>query len=417
MHPETQTAYDRNCGQVLQAALDSIPAYSSWRSADPGPYVPILQRYGRLPFTTKDELRQYPPRAFTLPGYDVAAGLKAGTIEMVRTNGTSSEAVETVWWQPWWDASERASWKRNSHTARLPLGDHKEAILGSALSIGRRSDQADLSTSQRRMGRFLYLNEKSTPLLWTQALMDRMLAELAEFEPIVLEANPSYLARLSAYALRKGAKVLQPQVLILTYELPSINHLKLFGKVFTCPVASSYGTTESGYVFMQCEHGHLHQNTDSCHVDFVQVDGLDRSVGRIVVTTFNNPWRILVRFVTGDLGRLATQPCPCGRHEGLTLERIEGRETNITIGSGGRLIKDAMLDETLSVVEGLLDYQLTQSSPGEARCKVIPSGTVAPDALKAAIRKSLASLYDEPEVELVDSIAFSPSGKYKRIVV
>jgi phenylacetate-CoA ligase len=352
-----------------------------------------------------------------MPDLDVQAALAAGTIELVKTNGTSGEAVTTAWYQPWWDASEVASWHLNGHTAMLSMGNHREALLGSALSIGPRSDERDLSTSQRRLGRFFYLNEKSTPALWSEQLMDRMLGELAEFAPVVLEANPSYLARLCAYAVRRGISVFQPGIVILTYELPSANHLRLFRKVFGCPIVSSYGTTEAGYVFMQCECGLFHQNTESCHVDFVPLDG-DASLGRLVATTFRNPWRILLRFTTGDVGRLASGPCPCGRSDGITLERIEGRELNVMAGRDGKPITEAQLDEKLSAVEGMLDYQLRREKSGDIGCLVVATGDVGASRVVAEVRAALEDLYGgKADVQAVCDIPFSVSGKYKRVVL
>ena len=119
-----------------------------------------------------------------------------------------------------------------------------------------------------------------------------------------------------------------PAVIILTYENPSILHHRQIRRAFDAPVASSYGSTETAYVFMECEAGRLHQVTETCHVDFLpfapEHGGPD--VGRILVTTFDNPWRSLVRFDVGDVVRLnGPAPCPCGRDEGLTLASIEGR--------------------------------------------------------------------------------------------
>ena len=57
---------------------------------------------------------------------------------------------------------------------------------------------------------FCILNEKTDPLAWTPALMDRMVSEINDFQPVVLEANPSYLARLARYIASKGGSVFQP---------------------------------------------------------------------------------------------------------------------------------------------------------------------------------------------------------------
>jgi phenylacetate-CoA ligase len=251
--------------------------------------------------------------------------------------------------------------------------------------------------------------------------MDRMLHEMEAFAPTLLEANPSYLARLSHHALLGGLRVFQPKAVILTYELPSAIHRRLIQRVFRCPVVSSYGTTESGYVFMQCEHGRLHQNTRFCHVDFVPVDGNTggNPLGRLVVTTFRNPWRMLLRFVTGDLGRLDAEPCPCGRREGLVLRRIEGREHNVTMSAAAKIITEAEVDDSLSAVEGILDYQVFCRRGGPVSCHVVPTGCTSLSEVLSSAEKSLELLYGPSEEARVNAVAEIPptvSGKYRRII-
>ena len=84
-----------------------------------------------LPALTKADLRVHGPRGFVPRGRDLAAGLAAGEIEIVKTSGSTGDRVENAWYQPWWDASEAASWRLNSHTRAAGVGEHSEAILTS----------------------------------------------------------------------------------------------------------------------------------------------------------------------------------------------------------------------------------------------------------------------------------------------
>ena len=118
------------------------------------------------------------------------------------------------------------------------------------------------------MSRFLYLNEKTNPLSWPESHLERMIAELNIFQPAILEANPSYLARLSRYISAHRKEVFQPGAIVFTYEYPTHFHHRQIAEVFRSPQISSFGTTETGYVFMQCEAGKFHQNCDFCRVDF-----------------------------------------------------------------------------------------------------------------------------------------------------
>jgi phenylacetate-CoA ligase len=125
---------------------------------------------------------------------------------------------------------------------------------------------------------------------------------------------------------------------------------------------SSYGSTEAGYVFMECAAGRLHQVTESCRVDFVpfQNGHGEGRTGKILVTTLGNPWRVLIRFDMGDLARLEDDLCPCGRNDGMTLAAVEGRLVNITMTPDGRAVTQRQVDSAVANVPGVAEYQLVQ---------------------------------------------------------
>jgi len=103
-------------------------------------------------------------------------------------------------------------------------GEHPEAILVNPLNVGIASDNSDLPLENRRLARFLYLSERTNYTAWTAEHMDRMIRELAVFRPVILEANPSLLARLCRYISASGQTVFQPGLIVLTYENPTNLH-------------------------------------------------------------------------------------------------------------------------------------------------------------------------------------------------
>jgi phenylacetate-coenzyme A ligase PaaK-like adenylate-forming protein len=353
--------------EALETALD-LGAYKSWRQYDPGPGFGIDERYAALPALAKKDIREHFPDGFVPPGKDIKKGLESGEINFVQTSGSADVVrVTNIWDQAWWDASERASWKLNGHAARLATGDQPEAILANARNVGFISDDTDLPLEKRRLARFLYLNEKTDPSRWTPQIMDRMLHELEIFKPVILEANPSLLAKLCRYAAAQKKQVFQPGLITFTYEYPSSLHLRQVRRVFSSTLASSYGTTETGYIFMQCEAGKLHQNAVSCRVDIqpLKKEHGGPDIGRILVTTFGNPWYKMLRFDVGDLARVdEKQSCPCGRDTGIILSAIEGRSVNATLDVKSRLVTLRRVDDVMGTVPDLDEYRLEQSAPG-----------------------------------------------------
>ena len=410
--------YYHNSLIELETALKEIPAYQSWRTYDPGAFYPVDTRYQAMPALTKKDIREHFPDGFVPPGVSVKSGLDSGEISYVSTSGTTDDKVTNIWNQKWWDESERASWKLNSYAARLATGDHPEAILVNPLNVGIASDSVDLPMEKRRLSRFLYLNERTNYSAWTTEHMDRMIRELAIFKPVILEANPSLLAKFCRYIYESKQTVFQPGLIVLTYENPTNLHYRQIRRVFSTPVASSYGTTETGYVFMQCEEGKFHQNSQYCRVDFqpLKNEHGGPSLGRILVTPFHNKWYHLLRFDVGDLVRLDDQgKCACGRSSGMILSATEGRFVNATLTCAGRLVTSRELDNNLSVLDEIDEYKLEQITAGVYELHI---ASRQPDKKKlgesaVSILKGLYGKEAKIAVIHEDAIAAEVSGKFR----
>ena len=413
---EYPSEYRRWCSDAVDAALREIPAYRKCAAYDVGGEDP-LARLAALPLVDKELMRMHGPAGFANPRLDLDAALARGEVEIVHTSGSTGDRVSGLWYQPWWNASEQASWRLNAHATRVCNSGHREALLASPLCVGSVCEDGYLSRQQRTLGRFLYLNERVDPCGWTDEHMKRMVSELNDFRPDVLEANPSYLAHLCRFACREKLSVRSPGFIVLTFENPSVLHRRQIKAVFDAPVASSYGSTESGYVFMECECGRLHQNVEHCHVDFIPFDRRHGGpeVGAILVTTFHNPWRALLRFDIGDVVRLALDPCPCGRREGLTLAAIEGRAVNITVTPSGRAVTQGEVDRSIGGVPGIDAYQLSQVAEREYHVRYVPQ--CADDGqTSSCLHDAVAGVYGDDalvRLERVDALAPDPPGKYR----
>jgi phenylacetate-CoA ligase len=355
--------YYQRSTDALNLALNKVNVYSQWKALDPGPDCPVDLRFAAMPALTKKDIREHFPRGMLPDGLNINRGLADGEIELVDTSGTTADRITNIWNQKWWDESEKASWKLNSSFDRISYGRHREAILSNPRNVGFISDDFNLPMEKRQLDRFLFLNEKTDPATWSSELMNRMIKELEIFQPAVLEANPSLLARLSRFISDKGMNVFQPEAIVFTYEYITQLERRQIGNVFQAPMASSYGTTETGYVFMECEAGRLHQNTDFCRVDFqpFKIGFGGPLLGRILVTPFQNPWCYFIRFDTGDLATIEESgKCPCGRDSGLILSSLNGRKANLTLTDEGKPITLFDLDYVMNELPGIDQYKLIQ---------------------------------------------------------
>jgi phenylacetate-CoA ligase len=408
--------YRERCLETLDAALNHTPMYKAWRSLDPGKSFSVDARYAALPALTKQEIRAHFPYGVVPQELDLDAALARGEVSFVKTSGTADESLTNIWNQGWWNDSEKASWALNAHAESVCTGSHREAILASALSVGPRSEGPQIKRDERILRNYFFLNEYGSVAEWPAGHEQRILAELEEYSPAVIEANPSLLARFSRWAWRKGEAVFQPSLITLTYEFPSALQLRAIRRVFSSPIASSYGATEAGYVFMECERGRLHQNSDFCRVDLLPVKGLEKEkVGLILVTTFGNKWFPLLRFEIGDLGRISPDACPCGRNFGMTLSSIEGRLVSLFLAAGNKPVTHRQLDQAIASVEGIDEYRLDQDLHKQVWLRLVADGSRSVQSVLGDAREAVQHLLgDEINVtaEAVHSLLPEPSGKF-----
>lgn len=416
--PVFREAYFKNCIKTLEIALQRVPPYQSWRPYDLGSSYTVDERFQALPILSKDEYKRFSPDCFVPVERDIREAIERGEIEYVITNGISGEKIKILWSQSWWDKTEQASWALNAHTSTAHLGKHREAILTSALCVGVLSDDYDLSFDERKNDRFLYLNEKSSPLLWQKHHFERIVAELQRFKPLVLEANPSFLSRFARFITKNHLHVFQPSLVLLTYELPSLFDLQDIRQVFNCPICNSYGSTEAGHIFMECEFGRFHQNTTWCRVDLepLELDCTSADIYRIIVTTFNNPWGVLLRYDTGDLCKSTKDfVCRCGRQEGLIIDRLEGRTRNLTMTVDGKLVTEKQVDLALSGIKSISTYQLVQISANEYLLRFNSKGKT--NSIEKLAIAHLRDLYGDSANFFFSEENIQPekSGKFRRV--
>jgi phenylacetate-CoA ligase len=398
----------------LERGLGDTPAYVEWRRFDPGGGASVDARYAALPITTKEILTMAAPRALVPNGRDLDGALTRGEAELIRTSGTTGPPTSLVWSQQWWDASERAAWSVRRDAADLSPGTYRECVLASGRCVGPppMPDRA-LTTAERTMGRLLFLNEEADVARWSDDAIHQMADELAQQAPAVLEADPSYLAAFCARAEQLGLSLHAPRLIVLTYGRPSRLHLARIARALPVPMASSYGSTETGYVFLSCERGTLHQNVASCRVEVMPLLE-DARIVKLIVTPFGHPWMCLLRFDVGDLARPATAPCPCGRTAGLALDDIEGRVEDATLATDGRLITAAALDATVGgspSAEQIVLYQIDQPAPGELHLRAVATGPFDATALAGHLRATYGP-GSSITVDRVEALEPRPSGKY-----
>lgn len=244
------------------------------------------------------------------------------------------------------------------------------------------------------------------------------LRELVDFvrpfgTPIILQSFSSVLIELARLAEEKKTTLPLRSVIATGEGLSSEQRGRIAYALHT-DVYMGYTTRELGWLGFECAEHRMHINEEWAYVEVVDESGMplpDGREGRILVTTFDNRVMPFIRYMTGDLGTIATEPCPCGRT--LKTIRIAGRNVEIISLPEGRTVSLLDVAGAFDVFwRSLRQYQIAQRSASHFHVTVVPLPPF--EGARQALEEKLISLL-HPTVritwETVNEIPESVGGK------
>ncbi len=170
---------------------------------------------------------------------------------------------------------------------------------------------------------------------------------------------------------------------------------------------STYASTEMGTAFTECDAGQGgHHHPEMIIVEFL--DDNDQPVaedeaGEVTITTLGVEAMPLLRFKTGDICHLHTEPCSCGRNT-LRLGPVIGRKQQMLKFKGTTLFPPAIYD-VLNEIDCIKNYIIEVSTNNLGTDEILikagcdSHGSVNKKIIKDHFR---AKLRVAPEIEFFD---------------
>jgi phenylacetate-CoA ligase len=282
-----------------------------------------LQDVGKIPFTTKQELReQYPYGFLCVP--------KDRLVRLHVSSGTTGQATAIFYsrsdLEQWADLMARCMYM----TGARP-GDTFQNMTGYGLFTGglgfhHGAERLGLLTIPSGAG-----NSK------------RQIQLMRDFSTNVIHIIPSYALLLMDIFNEMGIdpkKDLELRIAYLGAEPYSEEVRRRVEDFYEVRVYNSFGLSEMNGpgVAFECPHqSGMHIWEDAYLVEVVDPKTLepveDGTVGELILTTLNREAMPIIRYRTKDLTRIVPGECPCGRVH-RRLDRIQGRSDDMFIIKG-----------------------------------------------------------------------------------
>jgi phenylacetate-CoA ligase len=403
----------RSCLQRMQAS--EVRYYRERLLGIESAQIRSVEDLSRLPFTTKDDLREhYPFGLFLVPRGDI--------VRIHASSGSTGKPTVVAYTR-----SDIELWSGLMARGLVAGGMNEDDVFQNALGYGLFTGGLGFHQAASRIG--------ATVVPTSVGNTVRQVMLMRDFGATVLSATPSYALRLAEVAATEGVDLrsLPLRVAFVGAE-PMTERMRDRIQVrMGITVCETYGLSEiiGPGVASECGHSEgMHVWEDHFIpevVDFETGEPLpEGEVGELVLTAPTKEAFPILRYRTRDLTRLTREPCPCGRTS-ARISKILGRTDDMVVVRGVNVFP-SQVEHALLGIEGLEPhYQIILSTRPDYQTDLsvrveMSENVVADPATLAPLRNhAMTTLRDalglKVTVELTPPFAIPRSeGKAVRIL-
>ncbi len=254
------------------------------------------------------------------------------------------------------------------------------------------------------------------------AQMDRYVAAINNFKPACIYGYASSLTLLAAHVQTQHRKLRLPnlRVVCTTGEPLYQDQRRRLEAVFGTPVANEFGSRDIGFTAHESPSGQILLMSESIILEVVDGDGrpvAPGSTGEAVMTGLCSMAQPFIRYRTGDILRLSTEPCRQGR--GLhTLAEIVGRRTDFVVRKDGTIMHALAIIYILRAIDAVKEFRFIQHTVDSVEVVVVPTAEWSEQHVRA-IRTGIAARLGEHvqiDIRLVQAIEATASGKHRYVI-
>lgn len=341
--------------QVVMKAYHTVGFYK--RTFDRAGIKPddikSLQDLSRLPFTTKQDLRDnYPFGMFAVP--------MSSIVRLHASSGTTGRPTVVGYTQ-----RDIDTWSELMARCFVAAGVTKTDIIHNAYQYGLFTGGLGVHYGAERLG--------ASVIPISGGNTKRQILILQDFGPTVICCTPSYALNLADQGRAMGVEMasLRLRVGIFGAEPWSEEMRRQIENALNISALNIYGLSEimGPGVAMECTEGREGMHIFEDHFIVETIDPTTGSVlppgekGELVFTTLTKEAFPLIRYRTRDISRLITTPCRCGRTH-VRMDRVMGRSDDMLIIRGVNIFPSQIEAILLEIEELEPHYQIVVDREG-----------------------------------------------------
>lgn len=297
--------------------------------------IKTLEDLEYIPFTDKKDLQ--------LNNWDFLCVPKEQIVDYITTSGTLGDPVTFAC--------------TDGDLERLA---YNEAISFTCAGLDKNSVLQLMTTMDKRfmagLAYFLGLRKMGAGVIRVgNGIPELQWDTIRRIKPDTVMCIPSFILKLIDYAEANGIDYQNSSIKRIigigeglreqNFELNSLG--KKIKEKWDVQLFATYSSTEMSATFSECEYGcGGHHHPELLIVEIIGEDDkpvAEGEVGEVVITTLGVEGMPLLRFRTGDMACIHTEPCKCGRNT-FRISPIVGRKNHMIKYKGTTLYPPAMVD-------------------------------------------------------------------------
>jgi phenylacetate-CoA ligase len=402
---------------TLNRAVTNVPFYHDLfsRNGVVPEHVRSVRDLAKIPFTTRDNLVDHQPYGFFAVSLRDIARIHS-------SSGTTGRPVVVGYTR-----NDRAHWAECLARILCAIGIDSSDIVQISFAYGLFSGGFGLDMGAEHMG--------ATVIPVSVGDAEQQIRIMLDYHTTCLFSTPSYAMQIAHVMAKKdirsqqlsltrglfGAEPWSEEVRGRIEESLGIKAYDIYG------ISELMGPGVAGEC--ECRDG-LHLWEDHFLPEIIDPESgavlEPGQEGELVVTTLTREAMPLIRYRTGDITTLRSEPCACGRPH-VRIARIRNRKTDFIIVKGVNIYVRDVEELLRRIFEIPVRYQLVVSRDDEGdtlELLIEVNERLFADELRsyqhreATLRHELAGrLSFEPVVRFVEPNHFPPAGaKYPRVV-
>ncbi|MFP4417723.1 MAG: phenylacetate--CoA ligase family protein [Chitinispirillaceae bacterium] len=377
--------------------------------------IRTLEDLHKIPFTTKDDLREAFPHGMLSCELDEVVRLHVSS----GTTGTPTVIYHT--------RQDIDSWTELVARCMVASGATPTDVFQNMTTYGLFTGGLGMHYGAEKAGLLVIPASSGNT--------SRQLKLMQDFHTTIIHATPSYMLHI-ANGLQisgKDPKALPLKKAYLGAEPYSENTRRKIEELFDIDVYNSYGLSEMngpGVAFECVYKEGMHVWEDAYLMEIIDPDTgeslEDGQEGEIVFTTLQRTATPLLRYRTRDLSMILPGECPCGRTH-RRLSRMKGRNDDMLIVNGVNIFPSQIEELLMKVPEVGTNYCIQIDKKGsldrmtvktEIYSKLFTGEVSELESLRNRLREMLkAAILINPIVELHEPCGLPVTeGKAVRVI-